>query len=277
MNNISETDAWGDITHAEVFDYLANIPNRYVKKFYESFNETKRLNKYINQIKGNKFFEIGCATGELYRYIINYIPKLEYYGFDISEPAIRRAKEKYPQGRFELINSEINDLVFEYGQPDIVWCRDVLMHQKSPYILLRDIINMTKSAVVLRLRTRDVGATIHDSDLSCQLHWDKYWVPYIVLNIEEMINKIQEHQDVSNIIISRRYEVLGGHNFRYLPKELYSKNSGTAETPVLIMKGKKTNSCVELLFIDSQDGQPYSTINRVVLKIISIIKKRKIK
>ncbi|OPY86535.1 MAG: hypothetical protein A4E72_01657 [Syntrophus sp. PtaU1.Bin208] len=74
----------------------------------------------------------------------------------------------------------------------------------------QQLIVLSKDAVILRLRTRDVGDTVFDSEISCQLHWDKYWIPYIVLNTDERIRRISTHEDVKRIVLSRHYEVLGG-------------------------------------------------------------------
>ncbi len=87
-SSVSETDALNDKTHAEVFDNMSPEPNLILKNHYESFGEGKLLKKWKPHHGKGKFFEIGCATGELYRYIHNYRRDLDYKGFDISEPAI---------------------------------------------------------------------------------------------------------------------------------------------------------------------------------------------
>ena len=266
MNNVSETDAWSDQTHAEVFDYLHKMPNYIVKRHYETFNEGRLLNVHKNSIVGNKFFEIGCATGELYRYAKNNMDGFSYSGFDISVPALARAASKYPDGNFNLLENGFDDIIKNHGEPDVVWCRDVILHQERPYEFLSNVIKLAKHTSIVRLRTRDVGETVFDTDISCQLHWDKYWAPYIVLNIDEMINKIKEHEDVNKIIISRSYEVLGGHNYRFLPKELYFKGAGTAETAVLIQKGDRLNGEIEILYDDNQDRPKLGLFERIIRK-----------
>jgi 2-polyprenyl-3-methyl-5-hydroxy-6-metoxy-1,4-benzoquinol methylase len=271
-DEVSESVAWDDQEHAVVFDYLSRMPSYFVKKFYESFNECRILNKFQGDIKGRKFFEVGCATGELYRYITNNMNQFQYHGFDISKPGINRAKSKYPKGNFHQLTSGFEEIKQKFGNPDVVWCRDVVLHQMDPYEFLSNLIDLSKEVIVLRLRTRDVGETVMDVDASCQLHWDKFWVPYIVLNIDEMIEKISQAKNIKRIIISRNYEVLGGHNFRFLPKELFFKSSGTAETAVYIQKTEKTSDSVEVSYMEDftaerKPGLPY----RITAKILRML------
>ena len=266
---VSSKAAWADQMHAKVFDYMHKMPKYIIKKHYESFGEGRLLRMFRDEIRGEKFFEIGCATGELYRYVANYMKPLQYFGFDISKPAIDRAESKYPQGNFYLLAAGFEEIVQKFGRPDVVWSRDVVLHQESPYDFLRDLIELSNGIVVLRLRTRDVGATETNSEVSCQLHWDKFWVPYIVLNTEEMIQRISEHPTVKRIVVSRHYEVLGGHNYRVLPKDLYFRDAGTAETAVFIQKGKRHNGSVDVTFMDGRDRRTNTLLDRFVQKAAS--------
>jgi len=270
--NVSEKEAWDDQTHAEHFDFLSTEPNWILKKHYESFGEGKLLKKWKPNNGRGVLFEIGCATGELYRYIHNYHRDLDYKGFDISQPAIERAKQKYPDGDFHKLISGLDEIVESFGQPEAVWCRDVVLHQKDPYLFLDKLIDLAKEALFVRLRTRDVGETEFNSNISCQLHWDKYWVPYIVLNVDELISRIEENKNIKLLVIHRAYDVLGGHNHRFLPEDLYFTSAGTAETSLFIQKGSRINTPLEVIYQDFSelDGRPLHTIpQRVIRKVLS--------
>jgi len=266
-------DAWSNNEHAEVFDYLSKLPNFLVKYHFERYNEMKLLKQNIHKIKGNKLYEIGCATGELFRYYLNYIKRFNYLGFDISPPAIKQAHLKYPKDKFILLtSSEIFNIKLNFGEANLVWSRDVVMHQSDPYQFIKFLIDLSSEAVIIRLRTRDVGQTVFDVENSCQLHWDKNWAPYIVLNTDELINQISSNKEVNQIFISRNYQVLGGHNYRYLPKELYFKHSKTAETAILILKGKRNNDKVEVVFNDYDEKYYYSFFSRAARKIFTTLR-----
>jgi SAM-dependent methyltransferase len=272
---VSEREAWSVQEHAQAFDYMHATPDFILKKHYESFNEGRLLN-YCNVGNGsNKFFEIGCATGELYRYISKYRSDYSYHGFDISEPTIARAKQKYPKANFHLLIGGPEEILQNFGQPEVVWCRDVVFHQNDPYFFLDNLISLAKESLIVRLRTRDIGDTVFDTQLSCQLHWDKFWVPYIVLNTDELIRRIERHQDVKKIVVCRAYEVLGGHNHRFLPKELFFSNSRTAETALLIQKGSRSGNDLEISFMDQLDRPRLTLGEKVVRKLFDLAKNRR--
>ena len=94
QNKIKMYDAFQKPIHAEAFDRQSYLSLKDLRKTYESFNEMHLFNKYQSLIKEPKFLEIGCATGELYRYMKAYFPRFEYYGFDISEAAIGSCEGK---------------------------------------------------------------------------------------------------------------------------------------------------------------------------------------
>ena len=271
-HNVYEKEAWDDQTHAEHFDFLSTEPNWILKKHYESFGEGKLLKKWKPNNGRGVLFEIGCATGELYRYIHNYHRDLDYKGFDISQPAIERAKQKYPDGDFHKLISGLDEIVESFGQPEAVWCRDVVLHQKDPYLFLDKLIDLAKEALFVRLRTRDVGDTEFNTNISRQLHWDKHWVPYIVLNVNELIDKIEAHKDIKSLVIHRTYDVLGGHNYRLLPEDLYFTSTGTAETALFIQKGLRKSAPLDIVYKESSvlKDLNHSIPQRVIQKVVSV-------
>jgi hypothetical protein len=113
------------------------------------------------------------------------------------------------------------------------------------------------------VRTRDYGETEFDISKSCQLHYDSFWMPYIVLNIEELISHIKKNNNVVKVKINRSYDVLGGHNYRFLPKDLYFKKTGTAETSMIIeLDSSKQDGDIELIYDDKIQGHQLLKRNR---------------
>src|SRR5687767_12511905 len=98
-------DAWEDARHARVYDRLALSPTFLLKKHFESSNDVRLLSEESPSIRGVRFFEIGCATGELHRYLRRYLSRFDYHGFDISAPAIERATAKFGPDRFARVAS----------------------------------------------------------------------------------------------------------------------------------------------------------------------------
>ena len=116
-----------------------------------------------------------------------------------------------------------------------------------------------------------------DTQLACQYHRDEVWIPYMVLNTEEMIGKISAHADVNKIVVSRSYEVLGGHHGRFLPKDLYYTTSRTAETGVFIQKGPRHSQSPDVSFVDQPDRPRHGIAVRVIRKMFTMYGQRRLR
>ena len=245
--------AWQEPVHADFFDARARFNVRTLRRAYENFNEFRLFLDNKKNIHGRLFIEIGCATGELYRYLNHYYPEFNYQGYDISKPAIERAIRKYPEGHFSVCKPDLSDVSTAKLEPAVVWARDVVLHQTDPFEYLSKLLNLSKEVTILRLRTRDRGTTVLDPELSCQLHYNN-WVPYIVLNIDEAIETIKKSISLKKIIIMKNYVQLGGWHNRYLPKECYYKETGTAETAVYILRSEKDNNNPEIIISNRKES-----------------------
>jgi len=245
--------AWQDPAHADFFDSRATYSLWRLRKVYENFNEFRLFLGQKSEIKGREFIEIGCATGELYRYLRKYHREFRYRGFDISKPAIERARQKYPEGCFELCKPDLSDVIAGDVRPAVVWARDVVQHQPDPFGYLSRLLQIANEVTILRIRTRDKGATVLDPKLSCQWHYNR-WVPYIVLNMGEMLDVIRNVIPLGNLVVVKRYVQLGGLHNRFLPKECYYPHTGTAETSLYIARSEGGHSIPQVLVSTREDS-----------------------
>ena len=235
--------AWGQPEHVTHFDALSGVPGFVLRRAYERFNEVCLLNRALERRSGPlRLLEVGCATGEFYRYLSLRHPQVAYVGSDISRPALERARSKYPaEGRFletDVDLKAVNDVA-----PDVLFCRDVAHHQPDPLAFIRKLYDLTQGLLVMRVRTRDVGETVRDPALSCQLNYGS-WAPYIVVNSQELLHAIQGFSPKPRRIhLAKHYMVLGGQHARFLPKECYYPETGTAESALLIEKGDGNTPC----------------------------------
>ena len=96
---------WEDDEHVREFDWFSYFPTPLFLKQFEYFNEVRLLKEYFrkNGAKGKTMFEVGCATGEVFRYLKKRNYDCNYNGFDISETALKAARKKYPKGKFNRI------------------------------------------------------------------------------------------------------------------------------------------------------------------------------
>lgn len=228
---------WQSAGHAGLFDARSVLSPRSLIRNYESFNDVRILGEWLAASSGPAtLLEVGCATGEFHRYLRLAHPQVEYHGVDISRPAIAKACEKYPQGRFYVTRPEaaIGQEMASLGipaRPEVLYSKDVVHHQTDPYGFLSQLLEIPSRLLVLRTRTRDQGPTVLDPDLSCQYHYQG-WMPYIVLNLDELLGQIHSRVPQAEILATRNRMILGGRENRYLPKDCYLPETGTAETSV---------------------------------------------
>ena len=227
--------AWMQKEHARLFGTWDHYSTGRLVRLCSRFNECLLLRTIVGSPSLGTFSDVGCATGRFYRYVLKVWPSLQYKGFDISEAAIEQARRLYPQTSFTVFNGRIE------SEPeirsDVVFCRDVVHHQEDPRQFLSGLYDVTGKYLVLRVRTREKGATVLDTSQSCQYTYG-LWVPYIVFNTSELIELLQSFTpSPAGITLWRHPSVLGGQNSRFLPKELYYPETGTAETAVLVEKG----------------------------------------
>lgn len=259
-------DCWQSASHASLFDYRLYFPSFCLKKVY-NFNEFMLMNEFIPRDKRVRLLDVGCATGEVSRYFKYAHPNIDYIGCDISKVAIERAKIKYPKGNFFVTDFGLSQA--KNTEPDYLFCRDVIIHQKDPFNFLRLLYSIPKKGIILRLRTRDAGETVLDIEKSCQLNYGM-WAPYMILNCDEIISHLTSIKKISKIVFVKNYMPLGGSNFRYLPKDCYLESTGTSETAMYIELGAGTQN-PEIINEYAKDMQPPLFIARVLKKAIQAI------
>lgn len=260
--------AWKQKTHASFFDANALLTQSMLNKIYETKNEVRLLNRFKSSAGAKTLMEVGCATGEFFRYIRAKHPSFKYVGFDISPPAIEKAKNKYPETPFFVSSEDVLSTKQHCANPDIVFCKDVVLHQNRPFEFLRNIVSLPKEAIFLRIRTRDQGATVLDPEQSCQRHYDT-WVPYMVLNMDEVLEAIKSTRPCQKIVVQKNYMQLGGYEGRFLPKECYVEATGTSETSIYVeFAPAGSNVTPEVTMEAVSDSRPdFSIFERVYLRL----------
>ena len=227
---------WQHQGHVELFDGRHLLSRANLLRNYEAFNDVRLLNERVDQTRPRTLLEVGCATGEFSRYLRFTYPAVDYYGIDISQPAIARARQKYPHMRYFLgdpglsLAENVKALRIP-DHPEVVYAKDVIHHQTQPLAFLSGLLRLASEAVILRTRTRDAGETVTDPEHSCQYHYGG-WMPYIVLNLQELIDHVQREAPRCEVVVYRNHMILGGRENRFLPKECYLPQTGTAETAV---------------------------------------------
>ncbi|MBI1952801.1 MAG: methyltransferase domain-containing protein [Candidatus Omnitrophica bacterium] len=248
---------WQNRRHVERFDHRARLTPRGLVRNFESFNDVRLLREGVAPGETLNLLEVGCATGEFYRYLQIRYRDLRYTGLDLSEVAIARARDKYRGGRFGVVKPQesLRDGLAALGWDrlyPVVYSKDVLHHQVDPWGFLRELLAAASDWVVLRTRTRDQGQSVLDPELSCQYHYSG-WIPYLVFNLTELADRIRQQVPSASITAYRSHTILGGWKNRHLPKACYLPETGTAETALAVrIHG---GAAGELLVKDLKDAQ----------------------
>lgn len=259
---------WQDSEHARHLDARAPLPSRSLIRNYESFGDVRLLNERLEALKETRMLEIGCATGEFSRYLGLKHPRVSYTGIDISKPAIQQAQKKYPNARFLVCDpalrlpESLRALRLKAEWP-VLYSKDVIHHQTDPFGFLGQCLEVCSDTFIFRTRTRDKGPTLLDPEQSCQYHYQG-WMPFIVLNIDELIEQIRRSAPGSEIVLYRNRMILGGKENRFLPKDCYLPETGTAETAVGVFLKSAHRGRVQRLDQEEVAGR-YPLMDRLYL------------
>ena len=105
------------LIYPPAYKLLQNLARR--KKHTREYVE-----KYIKPQEGNAVLDIGCGPAE----ILDFFPKVKYYGLDLSSNYINEAKKKYGD-RGEFFCQELSETSVPAGiKFDIVMATNVLHH-----------------------------------------------------------------------------------------------------------------------------------------------------
>ncbi|MBU1148594.1 class I SAM-dependent methyltransferase [Patescibacteria group bacterium] len=109
----------------EVKDSYQIIADHFSRTRYRDWSEFAIFKKYIKS--GDKALDAGCGNGRLYDSLQEL--DIEYQGVDISSKLIDKAKNKYPEAKFEV--GDILSLPFADQQFDVLLSIATLHHVPS--------------------------------------------------------------------------------------------------------------------------------------------------
>jgi hypothetical protein len=93
-------------THLEVFDIWNTYSDARFKFLYGAFQENRFLAQTISS--GNTILDVGCATGTTVRWLKSngLFEPSNYFGIDLGNEVIDKAKSLYPDSAFETVTPD---------------------------------------------------------------------------------------------------------------------------------------------------------------------------
>ena len=116
-------------------DSLYNCRNPLVR-----FVHRDRLEKISRHVKGKKILDAGCGEGHLLKFLSKR--KADYFGIDITEVALEKARKRFPEGKFYKM--DLAKLEFPDESFDCVTCSEVLEHIYLYKDVLKELIRVLK-------------------------------------------------------------------------------------------------------------------------------------
>ena len=246
--------AWNESEHLQTFsDYALDLPIYTRYRNQARFHNLGRCLKKVLPFS-ESVVEVGVGGGRSYTFFdalrreMGY--KSQYRGYDISPQCVEYCQKRF--GDFFDISTTTSP---KYQNADLLFFFDVLVHSAHPRDFLDSVCESTKKFLCFQTPTRDNGSTVYNPDQSCRLENGK-WVPWIVFNINELIEELQK-RGFDKFLVIKKYKKFAGNAPRFLPREFFEPNTGSSRTSVLAIR---ENSLVDEITSDQEMANDVNVI-----------------
>lgn len=129
------------------------------------------ISKAVSHLEGRKnikALDVGCADGYVTSTRFNDFDDVSVLGIDISEEAIRSAKNEFSSESLKFEAHDIEESELNVGTFDLIFCALTMHHLKNPEGTLHRLWAMLNSKGVLLIRGSDDGLKLnypYDEDL----------------------------------------------------------------------------------------------------------------
>ena len=100
-------------------------------------------------------------------------------------------KKKYPNADFSTVTSDISELSSILPRPDILFAKDVVVHQPEALSWLEQALHVPTEYAILRMRVRKSGKTEMDPRKSFQEYQGER-APWIVISVDDIKKTIMK-------------------------------------------------------------------------------------
>jgi 2-polyprenyl-3-methyl-5-hydroxy-6-metoxy-1,4-benzoquinol methylase len=141
---------------------------------YDQLDTLQRWKPILNVFKkydiSGSILDIGCAFGYFLKYAEPYFETIK--GIDTSDFAIEKARKNVPNGSFQVLDLDKDDLPFPDGSFDVITAFDVLEHTQSISASIEKIAEKLKTGghPLFSVPVKDTWAgrifTVFDKDVT---------------------------------------------------------------------------------------------------------------
>lgn len=85
-----------------VIDDYDDIAKEYAEEFYNDTSDNEYIDRFLHSLNGKRILDVGCGVGKDCKYVEQ--KGFEAIGIDLSEGMLEIAKEKYPNGKFKIMD-----------------------------------------------------------------------------------------------------------------------------------------------------------------------------
>ena len=135
--------------------------------------------QYLNINKKIRILDVGCGLAILANEIAALYPNCEVIGIEYSQDQLNQANEE--QNNLHLQQGDAHSLPFEDNSFDIVYCRYLLEHVKSPVQVLKEMRRVLKNGGEVFTQENNIEITVHDPDCP---KWNAMWRTFIDLQTQ---------------------------------------------------------------------------------------------
>jgi trans-aconitate methyltransferase len=117
----------------------------------------------VGPLEHTRVLDVGCGLGDLYEYLRAQRIPVDYTGYDLLPDMVERARQRYPQGRFEVrdvlqgLGTERFDYILSSGAFNVNFGDNIRAVQQ----VLRQMVAQCERAVAINFLKWSAGAS-HD-------------------------------------------------------------------------------------------------------------------
>lgn len=143
---------------------------------------------FLNINRSIKVLDVGCGLGILASELARQYPNCEIHGVEFSAEQLQEAQHNLPN--VFLLQGDAHELPYEAHTFDVVYCRYLLEHVKSPLKVLQEMYRVLKPYGRAFVQENNIAMTVYDPDCpKFEELWNKFIALQTILGGDGLIGK----------------------------------------------------------------------------------------